>query len=156
MLPQINGVGSGGCAGTPGAKRRRVWIVRRVRIVGGRQGPFPNSSDLDKLMPRPIERMRWSAAVVVVMVVPSGGHIEAALVPMPVSLTDPNSDAADPDVGAFRNDQWLVANGQRTSKCRRRQKRNKKENKCSILHGTFSFVGTLAAPMLRRMRARYS
>jgi len=38
------------------------------------------------------------------MVVPSVGHIEASMVPMPVSLTDPNSDAADPDIGAFRDE----------------------------------------------------
>jgi hypothetical protein len=83
----------------------------------------------------PIERVRWSAAVVVMMAVSSRGHIEATMVAMPVSLTDPNSDAADPDVGDFRNDHWF-ADGQRTGKCRHRQKRNKKESKCNILHGT--------------------
>jgi hypothetical protein len=40
----------------------------------------------------------------VVMGVPSGGHIEITMVPMPVSLADPNSDAADPDMGTFGDD----------------------------------------------------
>jgi len=71
------------------------------------------------------------------MVVPSVGHIEASMVPMPVSLTDPNSDAADPDIGAFRDDHWFVADIQRTGKCRHRQERNKKKSKNSILHGIF-------------------
>jgi hypothetical protein len=56
--------------------------------------------------------------VAIVMVV-------VVVVPMPVSLTDPNSDAADPDIGAFRDDHWFVADVQRTGKCRHRQERNK-------------------------------
>ena len=52
---------------------------------------------------------------------------------MPVSLTDPNSDAA----GDFRDDHWFVADIQRTGKCRHRQERNKKKSKNSILHGIF-------------------
>jgi len=77
--------------------------------------------------------------VAIVMVVPSVGHIEASMVPMsmPMSLTDPNSDAADPDIGAFREDHWFVADVQRTGKCRHRQERNKKKGKNSILHGIF-------------------
>ena len=71
-----------------------------------------------------------------VMVVPSVGHIEASMVPMPVSLTDPNSDAADL-LGAFRDDHWFVADVQRTGKCRHRQERNKKKGKYSFLHGIF-------------------
>jgi hypothetical protein len=73
--------------------------------------------------------------VAIVMVVPSVGHIEASMVPMPVSLTDPNSDGADPDICAFRDDHWFVADAQRTGKCRHRQERNKKKGKHSILHG---------------------
>jgi hypothetical protein len=42
------------------------------------------------------------------------------MVPISVSLTDPNSDAADSDIGTFRNDHWFVADGQRTGKCRHR------------------------------------
>jgi len=72
-----------------------------------------------------------------VVVVPSVGHIEASMVPMPMSLTDLNSDAADPDIGAFREDHWFVADVQRTGKCRHRQERNKKKSKNSILHGIF-------------------
>jgi hypothetical protein len=64
-------------------------------------------------------------AIVMVVVVLSVGHIEASMVPMPVSLTDPNSDAADPDICAFRDDHWFVADAQRTGKCRHRQERNK-------------------------------
>jgi hypothetical protein len=74
-------------------------------------------------------------AIVMVVVVPSVGHIEASMVPMPVSFTDPNSDAADPDIGAFRDDHWFVADVQRTGKCRHRQERNKEKGKHSILHG---------------------
>ena len=57
-------------------------------------------------------------AVAVVMVVLSVEHDR--VVPMPVSVTDPNSDAADPDVDAFRDDHWFVADVQRTGKCRQR------------------------------------
>jgi hypothetical protein len=64
-------------------------------------------------------------AIVMVVVVPSVGHIEASMVPMPVSFTDPNSDAADPDIGAFRDDHWFVADVQRTGKCRHRQERHR-------------------------------
>jgi hypothetical protein len=69
------------------------------------------------------------------MAVPSVGHIEAAMVTMPVSLTDPNSDAADPDIGAFGDDYGFVAAARRTGKRRHRQERNKKKGKHSILHG---------------------
>ncbi|MGO9701252.1 MAG: hypothetical protein ACLPX7_18530 [Xanthobacteraceae bacterium] len=68
---------------------------------------------------------------IVVVAVPSVGHIEASTIPMPVSLTDPNSDAA----GDFRDDHRFVAGIQRTGKCRHRQERNKKKGKHSILHG---------------------
>ena len=51
------------------------------------------------------------------VVVPSVGHIEAGsrMVPMAVSLTDPNSDAADSDIGAFRDDHWFVADAQKSA-----------------------------------------
>jgi hypothetical protein len=80
--------------------------------------------------------MRSSAVVAIMMVVPSGGQIEAAMVPMPVSLTDPNSDAADPDIGTFGDDDWFVAVGQRTGNRRHCQEWNKKESKRKILHDT--------------------
>jgi hypothetical protein len=81
---------------------------------------------------------RTAVVVAIVMVVvPSVGHIEAGsrMVPMAVSLTDPNSDAADSDIGAFRDDHWFVADAQRIGKHRHRQERNKKKGKHSILHG---------------------
>jgi hypothetical protein len=71
------------------------------------------------------------------------------MVPMPVSLTDPNSDAA----GDFRDDHWFVADIQRTGKCRYRQERNKKKGKNSILQG-FSSGGTLAVPMLAQIESK--
>ena len=89
------------------------------------------------------------------MVVLSVGHIEASMVPMPVSLTDPNSDGADPDICAFRDDHWFVANAQRTGKCRHRQERNKKKGKTAFFMA-FSSGGTFAVPMLGRIRAWYS
>jgi hypothetical protein len=78
---------------------------------------------------------------IVMVVVSSSGHIEAStkMVPVPVSLTDPNSDAADSDIGAFRDDHWFVADVQRTGKCRHRQNRNKKKSKHSSLQ-TFSWM----------------
>jgi hypothetical protein len=74
--------------------------------------------------------------------VPSVGHIEAStkMGPAPVSLTDPNSDPTDSDIGAFREDHWFVADVQRTGKCRDRQKRNKKKGKQAVFM-TFSRVG---------------
>jgi hypothetical protein len=69
-----------------------------------------------------------------VMVVLSVKHDR--VVPVPVAVTDPNSDAPDPDFDAFRDDHWFIADVQRTGKCRHRQERNKKKGKQSILHGT--------------------
>ena len=66
--------------------------------------------------------------------VSSCAHIEAGMVPISVSLTDPNSDASDPNIDVFRDDNWFVADVQRTSKRRRCQERNKKKSKHSILH----------------------
>jgi hypothetical protein len=83
--------------------------------------------------------LRWSAVIVIVMVivVASVEHDRrCAMVPMPVSLTDTNSDATDSDIDAFRDDQWFVAGVQRTGKCRHRQERNKTKAKQSILHDT--------------------
>jgi hypothetical protein len=57
-------------------------------------------------------------------VVSSCAHIEATMVPISVSLTDPNTDASDPNIDVFRDDNWFVANVQRTSKCRCCQERN--------------------------------
>jgi hypothetical protein len=83
--------------------------------------------------------MRWSATVVIVMVVVvlSVEHdIRSAVVPMPVSPTDSNSDAADPDIDALRDDHWFVPDVRRAGKCRHRQERNKKKGKQDILHDT--------------------
>jgi hypothetical protein len=56
------------------------------------------------------------------------------MIPISVSLTDPNPDAADSDFGAFRDDNRFVADVRRTGKCRHGQERNKKKGKHSILH----------------------
>jgi hypothetical protein len=81
--------------------------------------------------------MRWLAAVVVVIVVVFWlDHDRCDVVPMPVSHTDANSNGADADFDAFRDDHWFVADVQRTGNCRHRQDRNKKKRKHSILHGT--------------------
>jgi hypothetical protein len=73
-------------------------------------------------------------------------HIEASIVPMPVPLTDPNSDPADSDIGIFRDDSWFVADVHRTGKCRHGQERNKTKGKHSILHD-------ILLGLLGRMRA---
>ena len=83
-------------------------------------------------------------------VVSSCAHIEAGMVPISVSLTDPNPDASDPNIDVFRDDNWFVADVQRTSKRRHCQERNKKKSKHSILHDI------LLGFKLRRMRAWYS
>jgi hypothetical protein len=137
-------VGLGDRAGAPGAERRRVWVEV------GRSGMRPQPSF------RSIELVVLAAVAVVMMVVPSVGHIKATMVPMPVSLTDPNSNAADPDIGTFRDDHRFVAGGQRTGKCRHHQERSKKKGKHNALHGILLGWGTLGAPIPRRMRARYS
>jgi hypothetical protein len=92
---------------------------------------------------------------IAMVVVPSVGHIEASMVRMPVSLTDPNSDAADPDIGAFGDDYGFVAAARRTGKRRHRQERNKKKGKTAFFMA-FSSGGTFAVPMLGRIRAWYS
>ena len=85
-------------------------------------------------------RRRFILAVVVVaivmVVVSSIDHIKAntRMVPVPMSFADSNSNAADSDIGAFRDDHWFVADVQRTGKYRHRQKRNKKKGKHSSLH----------------------
>jgi hypothetical protein len=57
--------------------------------------------------------------IVVVMAV-SRGHVEATMVPMPVSLADANADVADLNSDVFRDDYWFVASARRASKCRHR------------------------------------
>ncbi len=68
--------------------------------------------------------MRSSAVIVIVvamvMVVLSVEHDRrGAVVPMPMLVTDANSDTADTDLDAFRDDHWFTA-VQRTGKYRRR------------------------------------
>jgi hypothetical protein len=98
-------------------------------------------------------RRHFILAVVVVaivmVVVSSIAHIKAStrMVPVPMSFADSNSNAADSDIGAFRDDHWFVADVQRTGKCRHRQKRNKKKGKHSSLHA-FSWVGRSASRCL--------
>jgi hypothetical protein len=55
-------------------------------------------------------------------------------VPMPVSVTDANSDTADIDTDTFRDDHWLVAGVRGSGKCRHRQHRIKKKGEQNILH----------------------
>ena len=73
---------------------------------------------------------------IVMVVVCSIAHIKAStrMVPVPISFADSNSNAADSDIGAFRDDHWFVADVQRTGKCRHSQKRNKKKGKHTSLH----------------------
>ncbi len=106
--------------------------------------------------------MRLLAAVVIVvaivvamvMVVLSVEHDRGcAVVPMPMLVTDVNSDVADPDLDAFRDDHRFGAGVRRTGKCRYRQERNETKRKQSILHGTL-FGWGLYVPMPVRMRAR--
>ena len=106
-------------------------------------------------------RRHFILAVVVVaivmVVVCSIAHIKASarMVPVPMSFADSNSNAADSDIGAFRDDHWFVADAQRTGKYRQRQKRNKKKGKYSSLHDVL-LDETLAVPMFGRMRPWYS
>jgi hypothetical protein len=96
---------------------------------------------------------------IVMVVVSSIAHIKTStrMVPVPMSFADPNSDAPDSDIGAFREDHWFVADVQRTGKCRHRQKRNKKKGKhSSSVHDVLLGGTTLAVPMLGRMRPWYS
>jgi hypothetical protein len=67
--------------------------------------------------------MRWLAVVsiVIVVVVFWVEHDRRDVMPMPVSHTDANSNAADADFDAFRDDHWFVADVQRTGNCRHRQ-----------------------------------
>ena len=65
----------------------------------------------------------------VMVAVSSIGHIKAStrMVPVPMSFADSNSNAANSDIGAFRDDHWFVADAQRIGKHRHRQERNKKK-----------------------------
>ena len=65
--------------------------------------------------------------------VSSCAHIEAGMVPMSVSLTDPNPDASDPNIDVFRDDKWFVADVQRTRKqWHSEETKKKKSNKNSM------------------------
>jgi hypothetical protein len=91
--------------------------------------------------------------VAIVIVVSSIAHIKTStrMVPVPMSFADSNTNAADSDIGAFRDDHWFVADVQRTGKYRHRKKRNKKKRKHTSLHDVL-LDETLAVPMLGRMR----
>jgi hypothetical protein len=78
------------------------------------------------------------------------------MVPMPVSVTDPNSDVVDPDIGAFRDDHRLIADVRRTGKCRHRQKRNNEKRKQGILCDTLFGLGTFHVRMSAKMHACYA
>jgi hypothetical protein len=85
-------------------------------------------------------------AIIMEAVVSSSTHIEASMVPISVSLTDPNPDASNPNIDVFRDDNWFVADIQRTGKCRYRQKRNKKKGEHSILHDILLGLGRSLSP----------
>jgi hypothetical protein len=57
-------------------------------------------------------------------------------VPMPVSLAYLYPNAADPDVGALRDDHRFVDSDRGTGKCRYGEEWNSTEGKHSFLHGT--------------------
>ena len=81
--------------------------------------------------------MRRLTAIVVVMVVVV--RSDNNVIPMPVLVTDVNSDGADSDFDVFRDDHWFVAGVRRSGKCRHGQKRNNEQGKQSILHDTTLF-----------------
>jgi hypothetical protein len=85
-------------------------------------------------------------AIIMEAVVSSCAHIEASMVPMSVSFTDPNSDASDPNIDVFRDDNWFVADVQRTGKRRHCQERNKKKSKHSTLHDILPRVWDTCRP----------
>jgi hypothetical protein len=78
-------------------------------------------------------------------VVSSCAHIEAGMVPISVSLTDPNPDPSDPNIDVFRDDNWLVADVQRTSKRRLQHGERRKgpqEGARLVARSLISSVGT--------------
>ena len=98
--------------------------------------------------------MRRLTAIVVVMVVVV--RSDNNVIPMPVPVTDVNSDGADSDFDVFRDDHWFVAGVRRSGKCRHGQKRNNEKGKQSILHDTTLFGWGFYVPMPARMRACYT
>jgi len=60
-----------------------------------------------------------SAAIVMVTGV-SRGHVEVTMVPMPVPIAVANTDIANLNSDAFRDDHWFVADAQGAGKCRHR------------------------------------
>ena len=95
--------------------------------------------------PVSVRRLHIILTVVVIVtgvVVSSFAHIQASTVPISVSLTDPNPDAADFDFGAFRDDNPFVADVRRTGKCRHGQERNNKK-------GNTAFFMTLSSKLGR-------
>ena len=80
--------------------------------------------------------MRSSIPIVIaiVMAVPSVDHDLSAVpvipapvlvpMPMPVSLAYLYPNASDLDIGALRDDHWLVSNDRGTCKCRHGEERN--------------------------------
>jgi hypothetical protein len=58
------------------------------------------------------------------------------LVPIPISLAYLYPKAAEPDIGALRDDHRFVNNDRRTGKCRHGEEWNNAEGENSFLHGT--------------------
>jgi hypothetical protein len=72
-------------------------------------------------------------------------------VPMPVSLAYLYPNAADPDIGALREDYRFVDSDRGTGKCRYGEEWNSTERKNSFLHGTL-LVWDVRRPDTHRMR----
>jgi len=107
--------------------------------------------------------MRWSVPIAIVMAVPLVNHdlgavpviptpvrvptpvslaylgavaVIPARVPIPVSLAYLYPNAADPEIGALRDDYRFVDSDRGTGKCRHGEEWNNTEGKNSFLHGT--------------------
>ena len=88
--------------------------------------------------------MRWSVPIAIVMAVPLVNHDLGAVpviptpvrVPIPVSLAYLYPNAADPEIGALRDDYRFVDSDRGTGKCRHGEEWNNTEGKNSFLHGT--------------------
>ena len=72
-------------------------------------------------------------SIVTVIAVSASGHIEVTTVPMTMSITDIDADAADPDFDIFGDEHRFVA-VQGTGKCRHGKEWNNKKRKQNILH----------------------
>jgi hypothetical protein len=68
------------------------------------------------------------------------------VVPIPVSLAYIYPNAAEPDIGALRDDHRFVDNDRGTGKCRHGEEWNNTECKSSFPHGTLLSLGRSTSP----------